>query len=487
MSDRPTPLISPVEFVHGMRSSSYRSLASAIAELVDNAIEAEATRVDVDVTEDSQKGPVVKVLDNGYGMTPTVLHRCLQFGGTTRFDSRIGLGRFGLGLPTSSLSYARRVSVCSWRSKYRVYQCHLDVDEVSDGLIDIEKPERMRSSGRRSNTGTLVTWENCDRFDLKRSRDILGNIRQELGRCFRGFLINDLKIFVNGTSVTPLDPLMRIPDESGVCAIIYGSDVRLPVRLGSDSSNGGISEVIVRFTELPVKEWITLSSADKRRKGISRGSGVSILRAGREVDFGWFFMGDKRRENYDDWWRCEVEFNPILDEEFGISHTKQNIRPSVEITEAIKLVVEPIGRTLASRARKSHELIAAQNVDRSRQVEVAQKVEKFLPNITTKDVCTINEFKFLVKNTPRPSPELYSPDFTDGILTLLFNSAHEYFRRINQIANIDGQSSGTLMSYIEVLLLAASRAEIAAPFQDAEAIKRFRTTWGKTVSAYLSG
>jgi len=75
----------------------------------------------------------------------------------------------------------------------------------------------------------------------------------------------------------------------------------------------------------------------------------------------------------------------------------------------------------------------------------------------------------------------------DGTLTLLFNSAHEYFRRIDQIANIDGRSAGSLMSYIEVLLLAASRAEIAAPLQDAEAIKKFRTTWGKIVSVYLSG
>ena len=33
--------------------------------------------------------------------------------------------------------------------------------------------------------------------------------------------------------------------------------------------------------------------------------------ANREIDFGWFFMGNKRRENYDDWWRCEVKFEPV--------------------------------------------------------------------------------------------------------------------------------------------------------------------------------
>ena len=52
---------------------------------------------------------------------------------------------------------------------------------------------------------------------------------------------------------------------------------------------------------------------------------VAGIRAGREVDYGWFFLGGKRRENYDDWWRCEVRFDPVLDELFGITHSKQAI------------------------------------------------------------------------------------------------------------------------------------------------------------------
>ncbi|MGI8447952.1 MAG: hypothetical protein ACR2MP_12395 [Streptosporangiaceae bacterium] len=40
---------------------------------------------------------------------------------------------------------------------------------------------------------------------------------------------------------------------------------------------------------------------------------VSVVRSGREIDQGWFFMGTKRRENHDDWWRCEVRFDPVLD------------------------------------------------------------------------------------------------------------------------------------------------------------------------------
>lgn len=487
MGNQTTPLISPAEFLLGIRHSAYRTLASAIAELVDNAIEAKANKVEIVITKDTQDQPVVQVLDDGAGMTPTVLKRCLQFGGTTRFDSRQGMGRFGLGLPMSSFSYARRVTVCSWRGKYRGYQCHLDMDEVSGGSISIENPEKMKVSGRRTETGTLVTWEKCDRINPKRFPSILSGISVELGRRFRSFLSNGLEISVNGASTVAVDPLMRVPDEFGVRATAYGSEVKLAIRPQSGSRRVTAGEVSVRFTELPVKKWFSLSPVEKRQKGISRRAGVSILRAGREVDFGWFFMGEKRRENYDDWWRCEIEFSPILDEEFGISHTKQQIRPSEDISEIITLVVEPVARTLASRARKAHEELVGQNVAGNRLIEVAQRVERFITDDSPNNTRSIEGFEYSVESTARPSPELYSPVLADGILTLLLNSAHEYFRRIVKIADGGQEHAGVLKSHGEVLLLAAARAEIAASSQDAAAIKRFRAAWGRTLSAYLAG
>ena len=79
-----------------------------------------------------------------------------------------------------------------------------------------------------------------------------------------------------------------------------------------------------------------------------------MIRAGREIDHGWFFLGGKRRENYDDWWRCEIQFDPVLDEAFGITHTKQQIRPSTHLIEALSPDMEAMARTLSNRARKAH-------------------------------------------------------------------------------------------------------------------------------------
>ena len=89
-----------------------------------------------------------------------------------------------------------------------------------------------------------------------------------------------------------------------------------------------------RFTMLPVAQWHNLDNVTKRRVGIvGGGGGVSILRAGREIANGWHLMGGKRKENYDDWWRCEIEFDPALDEHFGITD-QQAGHPSVSARSA---------------------------------------------------------------------------------------------------------------------------------------------------------
>jgi hypothetical protein len=78
---------------------------------------------------------------------------------------------------------------------------------------------------------------------------------------------------------------------------------------------------------------------------------TSVIRAGREIDYGWFFLDGKRRENYDDWWRCEIRFDPALDEAFGITHTKQQIHPKDYLTEVLAPDLENVAKALNGRVR----------------------------------------------------------------------------------------------------------------------------------------
>ena len=71
------------------------------------------------------------VIDNGDGMSKEVLWDSLRFGIGTR-RARRGIGRFGMGLPYSSISQCRKVEVYTWQEPGKVISTYLDLDEIKN-------------------------------------------------------------------------------------------------------------------------------------------------------------------------------------------------------------------------------------------------------------------------------------------------------------------------------------------------------------------
>src|SRR5690349_15346347 len=211
-TDQDCSIIALDRFIQATRDSGYKGTASAISELVDNAIQADATTIGIAVVPDpdtSSSGLEVSVLDNGCGMDPSTLRQALRFGGSTRFGDRRGLGRYGMGLPNASLSQARRVMVFTWQSPKgargrdtpNVHSSYLDVDEiVRCEMIEVPEPQVVKVSPSEcpGNSGTLVCWSQCDRLDNRRVSTIVRKLEVELGRRFRHFIWKGLRITVNG-------------------------------------------------------------------------------------------------------------------------------------------------------------------------------------------------------------------------------------------------------------------------------------------------
>jgi len=342
-------LVDPAHFLVATRDSGYKTTALAVAELVDNALQAGAAHVSVDIVvgENPEFPLELRVTDDGSGMDARVLSLALTFGGSSRFDDRSSLGRYGMGLPNGALSRARRVEVYSWRRGIVRY-CYLDVDElVEQGrrslppVVQVERPSFVPPT----QSGTVVRLLRCDRLEYRRASTLAQRLTEDFGRIYRSFLDARLELRINDQSVRPVDPLFL--DRTGRAAGARQFGDVLTYRLSVGDSEGTVD---VRFSELPIERWHVLPVDEKRHLGITNSPPVSVLRAGREIDRGWFFMGAKRRENYDDWWRCEVRFEPALDELFGITHAKQAISPTRELLELLSNDMEPIARALNGRA-----------------------------------------------------------------------------------------------------------------------------------------
>lgn len=135
--------------VKALQDSGYKSTAHAIAELIDNGLEAKADLVELFVVESMDRPShraryrveKIAVLDNGSGMDPETLRQSLRFGAGTRGD-RKGIGRFGVGLPNSSISQCDRVDVWSWTNgPQNALHTYLDLQEISQGLEEVPEPK----------------------------------------------------------------------------------------------------------------------------------------------------------------------------------------------------------------------------------------------------------------------------------------------------------------------------------------------------------
>jgi Histidine kinase-, DNA gyrase B-, and HSP90-like ATPase len=464
------PLFHTANFLRAIRDVGYRSASHALAELVDNAIQAKATTVTVSVKSSNRANPIeVFIEDDGEGMSPETLALSVGFGGSTRFDDRTSLGRFGMGLPCAALSCSRSFEVASWQN-FQSHSVFLDVDERRS---DFRQSITTQRSPRKATTksGTRIALTECDRIGYRRAGAFAKKIAGDLGRIFRRYIADGLSILVNGERVEAIDHLQL----TGGIARQFGSELEYDV-----PTTAGTGRISIRFSELWTPELLTADSQRKRDLGIINAKQVSILRAGREICNGWYFMGSKRRENYDDWWRCEIDFHPSLDEAFGVNFAKQSISPSEELVRMLSTDIEPLARVLNSRVRKSFD--AARQVDPLRKAEdIARRtygsLRTFPRRLLDRDNPYSLEFKDLEITTP------FTVEVSRRTLRVVVNSGHPLGRDLLTplvVSPLEADRDNATRVLLAVIAVAHTEYQMA-PLQP-----EIRSAWGDTYGAFLS-
>ncbi len=481
---RPTtqsvPLVDPGQFLSAIRDAGYPSAAAAISELVDNSIQADATEIAIEVALNSDSGKfTISVSDNGRGMTAASTRSALQFGGSTRFNDRTSLGRFGMGLPAASLSLSRRVQVTS-RTASDSHSAILDIDNPHP--LTVTEYERNKSVELEWRTGTRVLLSECDRVDYARLGNLVNSLTSNLGRTYRHFLNSGVRIEVNGSHVRAQDPLLRQESAIGLESQPYGDTRRIPIRVADL-----VSIVEIDFVELPIEECLGLSTKEKRDLGITGGTVMSVLRAGREIASGWLLAGQKRRENYDDWWRCEIRFEPELDEYFGLTYTKQGIRPSRELRGAIEAEIEGTARVLNKRARNRFEHLKAK-LDTLETCAAAMKADSKLPPLGLGARPNSGPTRYRIEKHSNTSPALIGTSTGMGEVTVLVNADHPLHREVARILDLLPDDSGKdLRRAYESLLIALARTDVLLESRrgDEPSSTAYRELWGTALSAIM--
>lgn len=353
----------PPQAIQALRDSQYRSTALAISELIDNSIDAGATSVDVLCLERMEEVLVrrrwkiheVAVIDNGSGMTADVLERALVFGDRMAQRPRT-IGKYGMGLPTSSVSQCQRVDVWTWQDGIdNPSHSYIDVDEIKNqALAKVPVPDHEPVPSRwiglaKEETlgpqGTLVVWSNIDRINGK-AEAIFSQVNEEIGRIYRHF-INEKRLTIRMASikdnsssayieenVKPNDPLYLMHNTTTPSP--YGGDDPMFREWGTKSYDvtvDGRTEQVEVVYSLVKDEVVKRAREEGGRepghfdygKHAARNRGVSVVRQNREIllENAFVSAGGSARDPQNRWWGCEVRFGSGCDALFGVDHNKQ--------------------------------------------------------------------------------------------------------------------------------------------------------------------
>lgn len=352
--------------ITSLRDMGY-DFAAAVADVVDNSIEARASKVAISVYFDGDES-WVRIADNGDGMKPAQIREALRYGAEREYDAKEALGKFGLGLKTASMSQCQRLTVASRSSADRaeIYAHAWDLDHVISTnkweILEVDcgdHPELLREP-LLENTGTVVLWERLDRIlgykhpygemAKKRLSGMCRELEEHLAMVFHRYIGGEagrrkVRISVNGNPVRPWDPFVRLEKETKPLE---------PVTLRYDHDGIG-GDILIEPFVLPHQDHFSSPQAHAVAAGPlrwNRQQGFYIYRANRMIQSGgWSNL--RTLDEHTKLARVAISFDPRLDEAFRINVAKMRVQLPQQLREQFEKAIGPVIKIAQTAYRRS--------------------------------------------------------------------------------------------------------------------------------------
>lgn len=155
----------------------HHTLTTAVADLVDNSIDAGATNVLVRFLMEEARPVGLQVIDNASGMDSAAIDDAMVYAKKRKYQGR-DLGHFGIGLKAASLSQANTLIV--WSKRYgtpavgrRLRRETIDTGPVVEEFSGTDAADRIASAkvDFAMETGTIVEWQDVQTFLTSSSED----------------------------------------------------------------------------------------------------------------------------------------------------------------------------------------------------------------------------------------------------------------------------------------------------------------------------
>lgn len=346
-------------------------LPSAVADLVDNSVDALATTIAIDVCR-TARDSFIRIADDGRGMTERTFDEAMRYG-SRRAYGRSDLGTFGLGLKTASLSQCRCLTVATRttpRGRLRIRRWDLDEVAKRDAwelqrLVPSECPPYLVNP-LESAVGTVILWEKLDRilaysrpaseYAVRALEAMSESIAEHLSMVFHRFLSGEtsdgrrLQILLNGKPLEPWDPFARsepatkrLPEQR-LALNGGGKSVVCTVRPYVLPSQGQFSSVEAHAASAGPKKW-------------NRQQGIYLYRGGRMIQSGgWNRL--RTMDEHSKLARIAIDIPAGLDDLFQINVAKMRVVVPDELRPQLRALAAGVVNDAQEAYRRRLRLVA---------------------------------------------------------------------------------------------------------------------------------
>ena len=330
----------PKSTINSYRSFGY-NLSTAIADIIDNSISANADTIEIDFFWKG-KDSVVSILDNGRGMNLEELIVAMTPGSKDPEDLRDekDLGRFGMGLKTASFSQCKRLTVATKKEGFATIKRCWDIDFINSEeewiLLNYISDESYLEKINNIKSGTLIIWELLDRIvgDAKEENEAVKNafyqematVNEHLSLVFHRFIESKkIKLFSNTYEIEAWNPFLlnlNPKPEMGQLEVLHNN---------------------VEVTYFILPHMSKISNEDYEKSGGPLGwyqqQGFYIYRGDRLLVSGDWLGIEKKRE-YSKLARIAINFPNANDFDWNLDIKKSTATPPIEIRKELERIAK---------------------------------------------------------------------------------------------------------------------------------------------------
>ncbi|MDR2915540.1 MAG: ATP-binding protein [Tannerella sp.] len=391
--------------VETFRAIGY-SLETAIADIIDNSISAQAKNIYIYRIWRGGKS-VITIKDDGAGMNSKEIIQAMRPGAQNPLSDRpeSDLGRFGLGLKTASFSQCRKLSVLSKRKGYASAYWSWDLDYVaqSDKWELLQWiPEEFTNELDNLQSGTLVVWSDLDRILPRQTAEkdenakrkfsaSLDKVKNHIAMTFHRFIEEKaIKIFWGENEIEAWNPF----------CINESKTQEQP----TESINGSVR---MKGYVLPHKNNFSTEQACKKAEGINgypAMQGFYVYR-GKRLLLAGDWLGLFRKEEHYKLARIQIDLPNSLDSDWQIDIKKSKAYPPAVCREQLESYAKSV-RSIGSEVYRHRGKILRQRAGQNFQplwLDKAKDGKWFF--VINREHSMIQDLKMLAKSKPEQAIE----------------------------------------------------------------------------------